>query len=102
MTLMAPTGTANDKTGNGQYTPLKRKKNNGKRSATEQMDLLDKKDIRMRFRNSKDPVYVAFEYLDKQPLQKLAIDFIKESFAEIAIFTQHFKKNNAYNKRNVV
>lgn len=37
------------------------------------------KDRRMRFRNSKDPIYIAFEYLDSQPLDKLAKDFVKET-----------------------
>lgn len=89
MTIMAATNTQNNKTGNGNYSPLKRKKKQG-RSATEEMDLLDKKDIRMRFRNSKDPVYVAFEHLDKQPLPKLAMDFVKDSFTEIAMFISKF------------
>ena len=89
MTLMATTGAANDKTGDGNFTPLKRKKGN-KKSATEEMDMLDKKDIRMRFKNSRDPVYIAFEYLEKQPLKKLAIDFIKESFEDIAFFVSKF------------
>ena len=89
MTLMATTGTANDKTGNGNFSPLKRKKKN-KTTAQDEMDLLDKKDIRMRFKNSRDPVYIAFEYLENQPLQRLAIDFVKDSFAEIACFISKF------------
>jgi len=89
MTILAATSTENNKTGNGNYTPLKRKKN-GKKGAREEMDLLDKKDIRMRFKNSKDPVYVAFDYLDRQPLRKLAIDFVRDSIAEVIIFVSKF------------
>ena len=35
-------------------------------------------DPRMRFRNAKDPVYVAFNYLDKQPLDRLAKVFVND------------------------
>ncbi len=90
MTLSAPTGTANDKTGNGHYTPLKRKKKNVKNSLSEKMDILDQKDIRMRFKNSRDPVLIAFEYLENQSLKKLAIDFVKESISDIMFFVSKF------------
>ena len=36
-------------------------------------------DRRMRFRNSKDPIYIAFDYIDNQPLEKLAKDFFKDT-----------------------
>ena len=90
MTLAAPTGAANDKTGNGRYTPLRRRKKEPKKGLTEQMDILDQKDIRMRFRNSRDPVFIAFEYLDKQPLKTLAMDFVKESISDIMFFISKF------------
>ncbi len=90
MALTAPTGTANDKTGNGQYSPLRRKKKNGKRNLSEEMDILDQKDLRMRFKNSRDPVLIAFEYLDNQSLKKLAIEFVKESISDIMYFVSKF------------
>ena len=34
-------------------------------------------DPRMRFRNSQDPIYVAYEFVDSQPLSKLAQSFVK-------------------------
>ncbi len=89
MAILAASSTENNKTGNGNYTPLKRKKSD-KKNLKGEMDLLDKKDIRMRFRNSKDPVYIAFEYLDRQPLKKLAIDFVKDSIAEVIVFVSKF------------
>lgn len=89
MAIMAATSAENNKTGNGNYTPLKRKKKDNN-DAKEELDLLDKKDLRMRFRNSKDPVYVAFEYLDRQPLKKLAMDFVRDSIAEVMIFVSKF------------
>lgn len=36
-------------------------------------------DNRMRFRNSKDPIYIAFDYYDNQPLDKLAKEFFKDT-----------------------
>lgn len=39
-------------------------------------------DRRMRFRNSKDPIYIAFDYLDSQPIDKLAKDFFKDTVKE--------------------
>ena len=36
-------------------------------------------DRRMRFRNSKDPIYIAFDYLDSQPIDKLAKDFFRDT-----------------------
>lgn len=77
--------TENNRTGNGSYTPLKRQKKDNK-NAEDQYEFLDKKDIRMRFKNSKDPVFVAFEYLDKQPLRKLAVEFVMDSINDIIVF----------------
>jgi hypothetical protein len=33
----------------------------------------------MAFNSSRDPVYAAFDYLEKQPLSQIASDFVKES-----------------------
>lgn len=41
---------------------------------------LDKfNDKRMRFRNSKDPIYIAFDFIEKQPIEKLAKEFVKDT-----------------------
>lgn len=39
-------------------------------------------DRRMRFRNSKDPIYIAFDFLDKQPINKLAKEFFKDTIKD--------------------
>ena len=39
MSLAPTVGTSNDKTGNGRYTPLKRKKKESKKSLTEEMEV---------------------------------------------------------------
>lgn len=43
-------------------------------------------DPRMRFRNSADPIFVAYQYVDSQPISKLAASFVKESVSEIMNF----------------
>lgn len=48
--------------------------------------VLNKKDPRMRFRNSKDPIYVAYEYLDNQSVSQLAVSFVKESVRDVIKF----------------
>ena len=86
-----PAGDAqNNRGGNGQFRPLLRKaQSQNKLQAS--LAILDKKDIRMRFRNSRDPIYIAFDYLDKRPVQELAVDFVKDSIYEIMNFIS-FKK----------
>ena len=85
MSILAATNTENNRTGNGNYKPLKRRK-----EKEFDQDILDKKDRRMRFKNSKDPIYVAFEYIDKQPLKKLAIEFVKDSINDMIVFISKF------------
>ena len=94
MAILAAGGTENNRTGNGRYTPLKRRKKQNEEENQEnqqgQSDVLEQKDRRMRFKNSKDPVYVAFDYLDKQPLKKLALEFVKDSITDIMFFVSKF------------
>ncbi|MDD3237807.1 MAG: hypothetical protein PHV37_06890 [Candidatus Gastranaerophilales bacterium] len=45
-------------------------------------NIFNTNDTRMRFRNSADPIYVAYEYVDSQPISKLAQSFVKESVFE--------------------
>jgi len=49
-------------------------------------------DPRMRFRNSQDPVYVAFEYVDNQPISKLAQSFVKDQVKGLIKFVSKFSK----------
>ena len=88
MSILAATNTENNRTGNGNYKPLKRRKEKEEKEFDQ--DILDKKDRRMRFKNSKDPIYVAFEYIDKQPLKKLAIEFVKDSINDMIVFISKF------------
>lgn len=90
MSLMfqsAVNNTANNREGSGKYRPLPRKrKQAAKKSAEKELTYLDKVDSRMRFNNSKDPIYFAFEYIENRSLIDLTKDFVKDSFFEIANF----------------
>lgn len=80
--------TANDKQGNGRYTPM-RKRNKNSEVVDEQSQefcYLDKTDVRMRFNTSRDPIYFAFDFIERRSLPALAGDFVKDSFTEIANF----------------
>lgn len=43
-------------------------------------------DPRMRFRNSQDPIYVAYNYVDNQPISKLAQSFVKDRIQGVVKF----------------
>ena len=81
-----PAGDAqNNRGGKGQFRPLLRKaQSQNKLQAS--LAILDKKDIRMRFKNSRDPLYIAFDYIDKRPVQELAVEFVKDSLFDIVNF----------------
>ena len=49
-------------------------------------------DPRMRFRNSQDPIYVAYEYVDSQPLSKLAQSFVKDKINGVIKFVSKMSK----------
>ncbi len=49
-------------------------------------EVFNKKDPRMRFRNSKDPIYVAYDYLNNQSISQLAVSFVKESVRDAIKF----------------
>ena len=57
------------------------------------LDAIDNKSIRTRFKNTKDPINLAFESIEKTSLQKLARDFVKESFTDVISFVSSFVNN---------
>ena len=63
--------------GNGKYKPLKTKKQ-GTQNNSGTYDPFNPTFDRMRFKNSRDPIYVAFDHIDKQSPLKLTADFITE------------------------
>lgn len=53
------------------------------------LEYLNKKDRRMRFNNAKDPIYFAFDYVERASVGDLIRDFFKDTIYEIKKF---FKK----------
>lgn len=61
-------------------TRLSRKK------SIEDIQYLKKKDRRMRFNTSQDPIYYVFDCIENRPLSVLAKEFVKDSFFETVNF----------------
>ena len=65
--------------GNGKYKGLKNRKQQGDRKQNSgAYDPFNPAYNRMRFKNSRDPIYIAFDYIDKQSPLKLTADLIKD------------------------
>lgn len=62
--------------GSGKFKSLRKK---AKSTQASGYNPFEPKYDRMSFKASQDPVYKAFEYLDNQPISKLAADFVKEN-----------------------
>ena len=90
MGVSAPMTAENNRGGSGRgYMPMRGRKQGQGRNGKSTPNY--RKDARMRFKNSKDPVYVAFDFIDNQPLSQLAVDFVKDSLFDI----MHFVNNVA-------
>ena len=50
------------------------------------LDVMDSKNIVPSFRRTRDPIALAFEHIDSKPLDKLAKDFVKETFMDAVCF----------------
>ena len=79
MSINPAGNTNNNRGGNGQFRPLLRKAQQENRLQAS-LAIIDKKDIRMRFN------YIAFDYIDKRPVQELAVEFVKDSLFDIINF----------------
>lgn len=87
MAINAPITTENNRGGSGRgYVPMRQGKKSKKKYVPNY-----KKDARMRFKNSKDPVYVAFDFIDNQSISQLAVDFVKDSLFDIMQFVNNVK-----------
>lgn len=87
--LQATADSHNNTSGNGQFGALTRKRNRRRSSAgfsIEDFEYLAQKDRRMRFSNSRDPIYYVFDCLEDRPITTLAKEFVKDSFKDIANF----------------
>lgn len=52
----------------------------------EDYNYLAQKDRRMRFNNSRDPIYYVFDVLENRPIKTLAKEFVKDTFFEAVNF----------------
>ena len=78
-----------NKGGNRQFGSLTGRKN--KMTSLNEFNIedynyLSQKDKRMRFNNSRDPIYYVFDVIENRPIKTLAKEFVKDSFFEIANF----------------
>ncbi|MCM1010148.1 MAG: hypothetical protein NC390_04635 [Fusobacterium sp.] len=68
----------------GTLTTKNRKQRS--RKAAEMANILERKDRRMRFNNSKDPIYYVFDCIENRPIPTLAKEFVKDSFRDVVNF----------------
>ena len=79
----------NNTSGNGQFgswTRRRKQNTESKEFNIEDYNYLAQKDRRMRFNNSKDPIYYVFDVIENRPISTLAKEFVKDSFFEITNF----------------
>ncbi len=74
--LAATADSHNETSGNGQFGSLTRKRRGNKRNtkgfSIENYGYLDRRDKRMRFNNTKDPIYYVFDCIENRPVSTLA------------------------------
>ncbi|MBR1424423.1 hypothetical protein IJ579_02545 [bacterium] len=57
-----------------------------RRPRIKEFSYFDNHDTRMRFNNSKDPIYYVFDCIENRPLKVLAKEFVKDSVFEVMNF----------------
>lgn len=67
--------------GNGKYKPLKTR-NADKSAKGSTYDPFNPPYDRMRFKNSRDPIFIAFDHIEKQSPLKLTTNFIKDGITD--------------------
>lgn len=68
----------------GTLTTQNRKQRS--RRTAEMVNILERKDRRMRFNNSKDPIYYVFDCIENRPIPTLAKEFVKDSVRDVINF----------------
>lgn len=87
LSLLTTTPTANNKNGNGRFRPLRKRKKQKRAVDPDEFSYLKKNtDLTMKFNNSKDPIYLAFDYLENKSITQLMSEFVKDYFFEITNF----------------
>ena len=67
--------------GNGKYKPLKQRKV-GSTTKTGAFNPFEPTYDRMAFKSSRDPIFIAFDHIEKQSPIKLTADFITEGITD--------------------
>ena len=87
---MLPTAkeSKNNSSGNGQFGSLLRKRRTTEPQEfnIEDYNYLAQKDRRMRFNNSKDPIYYVFDVIENRPIKTLAKEFVRDSIIDTLKF----------------
>ncbi len=68
----------------GSLTTQGRKKRTQR--AGQMANILERKDKRMRFNNSKDPIFYVFDCIENRPIPTLAKEFVKDSVRDVINF----------------
>lgn len=68
----------------GTLTAQNRKRRT--RKGAEIANILERKDRRMRFNNSKDPIFYVFDCIENRPIPTLAKEFVKDSVRDVINF----------------
>lgn len=89
MSIQNPISTENERKGNGKYTPIRKLNgNDNEKSIFVSTDLMttlndiDHRSLRTTFKQATDPVYLAFQHVEKKPLTSLIKDFAKDSASD--------------------
>ena len=82
--ILAPTQMQNNSSGNGRgYVPLRVINPDKEEMNKSEMDRLNAlNDRRMRFKNSRDPIYIYFDSCQRASIKKLAREFVKDLISE--------------------
>lgn len=72
--------STNEKNGSGKYRGLRRRKKTVKGSS-KSFRYLANSDLTMQFADSRDPIYYAFDYLNKRTVPQLIGDFVEDYFS---------------------
>jgi hypothetical protein len=73
-------------TSNKPFGSMTRKSSKRVPKSIEEIQYLKKKDKRMRFNNSQDPIYYVFDCIENRPIDVLAKEFVKDSVFEVINF----------------
>lgn len=82
--------TGNNSNGSGQFGALTRRRKRNKRRQPfitsqnlEDYTFIGTNDRRMRFNNSKDPIYYVFDVIENRPIHTLAKEFVRDTFKDV-------------------